>query len=233
MNLTSVYQHALQLFFPARCAGCDGPCDEGASFCRTCEISLVPLAACCRRCALPLPVAVTRCLACARRPPAHSATWSAFEFGGAVASAIRRIKWSGRPDLARPLTRLFPESRLRAALDGRDAILPVPLHPRRLREREFNQAAVLALALRPRLPIDVGALSRIRDTAPQALLPLTQRRANVRDAFRASPRRVAGRRLLVVDDVMTSGATVQACSEALYEAGAADVAVLTVARAVP
>jgi predicted amidophosphoribosyltransferase len=81
--------------------------------------------------------------------------------------------------------------------------------------------------------MDVDGLTRVRDTAPQAFLPLAERRANVKDAFRAAPKHVAGRRVLLVDDVMTTGATAHACAEALLAAGAAEVGVLTVARAVP
>jgi ComF family protein len=201
----------LQLFFPGRCAGCDGDCEEGASFCRICDISVLPIEK------------------ASRRP--FGPAWAGFEFGGAVAAAIKRLKFGGRPELAGPLMRRMPF--LGDAFAGADLVVPVPLHVKRLREREFNQAAVLALAARPPIRFSPHALLRVRHTVPQTTLSPDERRANVQGAFRAEPRLVAGRRILVVDDVMTTGATADACARALMEAGAVAVGVLTVARAVP
>ncbi len=124
-----------------------------------------------------------------------------------------------------------------------DLIVPVPLHRRRLRAREFNQATELAAALREtaraldaplgRVALDARALERTRDTPPQTGLDAPQRRRNVLDAFAVrDPARVRGRRVLLVDDVMTTGATADACAAALDRAGAAAVLVLTLCRAV-
>jgi len=150
-----------------------------------------------------------------------------------VADAIRRFKWHGLPELARPLGRLLV-AHLAQGLP--DRVVPVPLHPRRLRAREFNQAALLALFARGARgpPVDVQLLERIRDTLPQSQLPGPARQANVRGAFRVSQRGDArGLRILLVDDVLTTGATAEACARALLEAGAREVAILTLARAVP
>src|SRR5262249_290361 len=108
-------------------------------------------------------------------------------------------------------------------------------HPRRLRERQFNQAALLALAWAPRGGplVDPFALERVHDTPPQSSLSGAARQTNVRGAFRARIDRVLGRRVLLVDDVVTAGATAEACGKALLRAGAREVLVLTVARAVP
>jgi predicted amidophosphoribosyltransferase len=124
-----------------------------------------------------------------------------------------------------------------------DLIAPVPLHRRRLRAREFNQAAELAAAMREaarlrdaplaRVALDARALERTRDTPPQTGLDSLQRRRNVLDAFRVrDPARVREKRVLLVDDVMTTGATADACAAALQHAGAAAVLVLTLGRAV-
>src|SRR5438132_1627569 len=146
--LNALWDSTLELFFPGRCAGCDGDCAEGATFCRICDISVLPVAAACARCALPLPRPAARCLGCLARAPAFAAAWAGFEFGGAVAAAIKRLKFAGRPEIARLLARQLPPALLVEAFAGAELVLPVPLHVRRLREREFNQAAVLALAAR-------------------------------------------------------------------------------------
>jgi ComF family protein len=116
---------------------------------------------------------------------------------------------------------------------GIDAVECVPLHRRRFRQRTFNQSALLAagVALRMGLPVLDGGLTRTRDTGTQTRMNATMRSKNVRGAFEVrDPAVVEGRRILLVDDVMTTGATVSECSRALDEAGAADVYVLTVAR---
>lgn len=237
MNVVGVFgarlfSAAVTLLYPARCAACDAACPEERAFCETCGFGLQPLGAACSTCALPLPSG-TRCLACLSRPPPFARAFAPFEFGGPLAQAIRRLKWGRQPELGRPLGALLPADRLADC----ELIAPVPLHPRRLRAREFNQAALIALgaraAHRSLPPVDVRALDRVRDTPPQSALGLDDRRRNVRGAFRARPERVRGRRVLVVDDVLTSGATAWACTRALLSAGAREVGVLTVARAVP
>jgi ComF family protein len=110
-------------------------------------------------------------------------------------------------------------------------LVPVPLHPLRLRQRGYNQSALIALGTGRK--IDARALERIRDTPPQAGLGAEQRRRNLAGAFRARAERVRGRRVILVDDVVTTGATVEAASRELLRAGAQSVDVLTLARAVP
>jgi ComF family protein len=224
----------LELVYPARCSTCDAACDEGAAFCEACGETLEAITAGCDRCGLPLAgeLAWSRCLSCAGRAPPYVRAHAPFEFGGALARAVRRMKWARKPELGGPLGRLLDG---RCAPEG-DVIVPVPLHPRRLRAREFNQAALLAFAARRSArspPVDVHALERVRDTPPQTELGLVERRANVRGAFRARAARVRGRRVTLVDDVMTTGATAEACSRALLDAGAREVVVLTLARAMP
>src|SRR5579863_2513370 len=149
----SFVRAAIELFFPPRCAACDRFLDEEASvFCDVCSLSVEPITSSCPRCGLPWPHPLERpppCLQCLFRPPRVEAAFAPYEFGGAVAQAVRRLKWSSLPELARPLGGLMAEGLARAGPCFADVqlLVPVPLHPRRLRVREFNQAALLAQSL--------------------------------------------------------------------------------------
>jgi len=148
--------------------------------------------------------------------------------------AISRFKFGGVARLARPLGALLadyadPEFPFSAV----DLIIPVPLHPRRLRERGFNQSLLLArqVGKRRSIPLNFTALHRTRQTQPQTQLSGAERRKNVRGAFEVRQAEVVGgKRILLVDDVFTTGATVQECASVLGEAGASEVHVLTLAR---
>jgi ComF family protein len=159
-------------------------------------------------------------------------------FAGSLSVAVRRWKLGREPALTRPLAELLAPSLAKIAQAGQvDALVPVPLHPRRLREREFNQASLLARAARrlagSRVPVE-ELLDRRLDTPPQHHLPAGERRANVRRAFVVPrPAAVKGRRIVLVDDVVTTGATVDACTRALLAARAARVDVLALARTLP
>ena len=144
--------------------------------------------------------------------------------------ALHRFKFGGRRALARPLADLAVEQCGGTLPDGIDAIVPVPLAGARERERGFNQAALLAerVALRLDVPVRTRWLARPRATRPQSDLPATERLTNVRGAFRAAP--AVGRHVLLVDDVLTTGATLAECARALRAAGADRIGALTVAR---
>jgi predicted amidophosphoribosyltransferase len=258
-----------QLFWPACCAGCDVlvPSDE-VIFCAACAASMNPLARACAGCALPGGEPPTGggvgCRWCARGRFAFGRAFAGFEYGEALAGAIVRMKHGDRVDLAGRLGRLLAATVARAlnsdgeddgdrsgdrdgAPDRRiDAVLPVPLHPRKLRQRGFNQALALArVALgrvrascahdqRSRLPrIERELLSRVRDTRELGRSGPSARRAEVQGAFAVTdPGRARDRRFLLVDDVMTTGATLHACAETLVRAGAREVWVAALARAV-
>jgi ComF family protein len=151
-------------------------------------------------------------------------------YGGALATALRRLKYCDRADLARPLADLLRLLAREHALEA-DLVVPVPLHALRLCERGYNQAALLARPLARDLgaPVAPTALERIRHGPPQARLGAADR-ARIATSFRVrDPRRVRGRRVLLVDDVVTTGATLEACAAALTAAGARAVRALVVA----
>jgi ComF family protein len=193
-----------ELVAPSVCAACDAPLRPGSIFCAPCAASLLPLS---------------------------RGRSAAFEYGGALATAIGRMKYEDRPDLARGLGQAMIPMARDAGADV-ELVVPVPLHPKRLAERGYNQAALLAaeVARALALPHRPDAVRRVRDTPRQASLDRAARLVNLQGAFSARARVVQGRRLLLVDDVWTTGATLESCSAALRTAGAAEVQPLVLAH---
>lgn len=233
-------QAIVDLLFVPHCAACDVRVEPGVALCATCEVSLYELGAACPRCAEPLPHAGGGAVACERcraAPPPFSSAHAPYRYGGELAWALQRLKYEGRADIARTLAPLLAPALARVvAQTGVDLAVPVPLHWRRLSSRGFNQAALLLghAARGLTLEVDRASLRRGRATAAQSGLRLRQRADNVAGAF-AVPRRrwarVAGRRVLCMDDVMTTGATLGACAQALLAAGAREIVVFCAARA--
>lgn len=172
-----------------------------------------------------------RCGPCRETPPAFTQALAAGRYEGALADAIRRCKYHRQVDLIMILAELL--HRAVDSLPPVDVVVPVPLHVRRLRDRQFNQSLRIAAEVARRLnrPLWPDALQRTRWTAPQTTLDRAHRQTNVRRAFAVRhPHAVAGRRLVVVDDVYTTGATVNECAKTLRAAKVSDVYVVTVAR---
>jgi ComF family protein len=165
--------------------------------------------------------------------PAYARAWSLYPYVPPLQDAIRLFKYRGKVTLAAALGDLM-NAAIREA-PAVDLVMPVPLHPSRLREREFNQSLLLAdrLSRRHGLPLSYDNLVRVRRTASQTDLSRAARLKNLRRAFAvARPEEVGGKRILLVDDVMTTGTTVNECAKALRKAGAADVTVCTLARTI-
>lgn len=188
----------------------------------------------CQTCATPVATAIIRCGACIRDPPPLDACVAAVPYAYPWAGLIMRFKFHARPGHAVLLTAVMRHAPwVEPALDHADMVLPMPLSAQRLRARGFNQALELARHLAP-AKTDATLLLRIRDTAPQNTLDRAQRLRNVRHAFAVEPARVGevrGKRLVLVDDVMTSGASLHAAAATLRQSGAASVTALVLARA--
>lgn len=198
--------------------------------CADCLADLPRLAdPCCPVCALPLPALAPACGTCLRNPPAFDATYAALRYAYPVDHLVQQFKFAHRLASAD----FFSDCLETLPLPASDVIMPVPLSPQRLRQRGFNQAAEIArpLAKKWGLPLDTASLVRARDTLPQSRLPWRARPGNVRHAF-ACTADLSGQSVIVVDDVMTTGATLDAIAHTLKDHGAARVVNLVVARAV-
>jgi len=172
------------------------------------------------------------CGECQKEPPTYCVTRAAFRYAPPVDKLIQDLKYHGRLDLSRVLGDYLARHLMDLAGQLPDVIVPVPLHPSRLRSRGYNQSLELArfVSAALELPIDASNVRRIRATAPQTELPREQRKRNVRGAFNAGVA-FAGRAVAIVADVMTRGSTVQSLAQSLLKAGAREVRVWVVARA--
>jgi ComF family protein len=239
----AMLHYLLNFLYPPRCAVCGVglPIDSTRRVCAPCLGAVEPLgAALCILCGASLDTADEnqRCHRCGIAPPAFDSARAITRYrsgadgSSTIAALLRRHKYGLDQSLGRALAEYLDAA---PPLDagGYDVVIPVPLHRARLRWRGFNQAALLGAALARRLDcaLDVATLARVHPTPPQTARDHAQRARNVRNAFAVRrPARVAGRRVLLVDDVMTTGATVDECARVLRAAGARRIDVLTLAR---
>lgn len=230
------------LFFPEVCRICDRPLESftAAPVCPECLEAPKAYGGCeCSGCGLFFRGAAALhgtglCRLCRQGVFVFRQARSFAPYEGALRGLIHCLKYNGFRPLARPLAGYLAEVLERLEGGSWDLILPIPLHPRRQRERGFNQAELLAarLAKLAGLPLAATDCIRVRETRPQTGLRAAERRRNVAGAFDVPrPQRVKSRRLLLVDDVLTTGATADACAQALLAAGAEGVWVVTLARA--
>lgn len=237
----SLARRLLHAVFPADCASCGARLtdDPVPFFCRTCWAGIKPLSPpSCPRCGLPFASAVAltfspdhRCLSCRKHPPAFTRAWACYAYEPPLQQAVHLFKYRGKVVLAKALGRLLWQAWPRTP--EIDVLMPVPLHPSRLRAREYNQSLLLAdqVSRDLRVPLVFDNLVRLRATPPQTELSRTERLANLRRSFAVRrPADVAGKRVLLVDDVMTTGTTFNECAKALRKAGADDVYAVALAR---
>lgn len=219
----------LDLIYPPLCGGCG---KRGVRWCPSCQgdvyIISPPICECCGR----IQTKTGVCAMCLTSPPKYQALRSWAGFDGPVRNAIHRLKYQRDIALGELLTRPLIDC-LNNTRWTFDIVVPVPLGIARHTERGYNQAALLALPLAFSLEIEYQpkALHRVKETRSQVGLSSNQRRVNVEGAFKARPNYVTKKSILVVDDVSTSGATLDACASALLSAGAEQIYGLTLARA--
>lgn len=231
---------ALDLLYPPTCLHCDAPTSIANTLCASCFTALRPITApLCPVMGLPFEVDLGADALSAEAladPPPFGRARAAIIYSDLARSVVSRLKYGDRPELALFCARLMAGAGHQLWADG-PVLVPVPLHPARLRERRYNQSGELALALGrlTGLAVDASLVRRVRKTRQQVGLSGDGRQRNVAGAFAVHPElllRLKGRRVVVVDDVYTTGATIKAVTKALLKGGATSVDVIVFARVV-
>jgi ComF family protein len=230
----------LDVGLPPLCPSCRDPVGDGAGLCPTCWSKLSPIERpFCEKLGIPFtydPGPGIYSMQAIADPPAYARARAAVRYDDVARTMVHALKYGDRLDLAPVMARWMARAGSELLMDA-DLVVPVPLHWRRMWTRRFNQSATLAkLVAEPHgVPVSYGALKRVRATPQQVGLSKPERTANVQGAFRVDPAgkaEIARRHVVLVDDVLTSGATVDSCARALLRAGARQVDVLTFARVV-
>jgi len=234
-------QTALDILLPPRCVGCRSHVDRQGDLCPACWGGLTFIEGpVCRICGFPFEIDIgidALCGSCVRRKPSFARARSVLRYDDASRDLILAFKHGDRTELVVTFGHWMVRSGV-SLFENSDIVIPVPLHWRRLFLRRYNQAALLAQAATSAaggVPVLCAALARRRNDPSQSGRSASARRANVRSGFKVFPRgrdRLKGKRVLIVDDVFTTGATVEACTRVLRAAGASEVSVLTLSRVV-
>jgi ComF family protein len=228
-QLSKIKEAALDILFPKKCLGCGA---EGVLICHTCQKTIVRIMPpVCPKCGRPQPSGIL-CHRCVSWPSAIDGVRSPLQFEGIIREAIHQFKYNNLRVLSGTLAAFLHEFLLNNSITG-DVFVPVPLHPKRLKERGYNQAGLLARELGKKisLPVNENCLVRIKHVSPQALTgSVLERRNNVYQAFICRNLSMENKHVILVDDVATSGATLDACAIALKLSGALSVWGLVLAR---
>lgn len=227
-----LFRSVLDFALPPRCGGCGAIVEDIDSFCTDCWRKLEFLQGGCTRCGLPLKgTEAETCGACLAQPPRLDRIRAAVAYDDISRSIALRLKYGRKTALARTMSRYMRP--LFGELPRDTLLVPVPLHRRRLWSRGFNQSAIVArdLSRRTGLPVAVGALKRTRATPPLKGVGMRQRRRTVAGAFR-STMQLHGRTVILIDDVLTTGSTANACARVLKRAGAERVDLISWARVI-
>jgi ComF family protein len=225
-NKSIIVNKILNTLFPETCPVCSERTDDHstAPICKTCWNTIRPYSGpVCQRCGKPLVSdSATYCGECLKREPAFDCARSFGLYEGALRNAIYHMKYFGLRRLAGPLAEKMTGMRLPPV----DAVIPVPLHRSRHRQREFNQSALVARHAARKLNAEliINGLRKTRETAPQVGLTYKERIKNVRNAFSIEDEgRITGKKIILVDDVVTTGSTIRECAKALKRGGASYV----------
>ena len=226
-----VFEGLINLLYPQQCPGCDKTVGKQDIFCSCCKTTIEPICEpFCPRCFLPYESGVSHlCPECRSNPPPFETAAAVFRYGGALARGVQRLKYGRQIHMGKPLGSLLAHHL--AALNP-EIIAPVPLEPKRLRARGFNQSYELIKGVREKTAVVIpNLLARKPGGSPQASKSFAERRNLKSSVFKVSKlKQIQDRRLVMVDDVMTTGATARACSAALVAAGAKSVSFLALAR---
>ncbi len=221
-QLTKFKGAALDLLFPQKCLGCG---EEGELLCRTCQKSLPKIVPpICPKCGRPQSSGIS-CPSCVSWQTSIDGIRSPFKFEGVMRQAVHQLKYKNLRSLAKPLALLLKDYLLQNPLPGQ-VLVPVPLHRKRLKERGYNQSCLLAQELSKlvNLPVNKDCLRRMKYVLPQAQTKsVDERRDNVKEAFFCTQSQLRCLQVILIDDVSTSGATLDACASTLKAAGAISV----------
>ncbi len=232
-SIKNIQGHVEHWLFPAACVLC-GKCGaDGRDLCAACQLDLPYNTLACTRCALPLPVqSGALCGNCQQEAPAYDHALGLFHYAHPIDRLIQRFKFNAKLNLARLFGDLMVAQLAQQKRALPELIIPVPLHRSRLRTRGFNQALEIARPLAQSLgiPIDYQSCVRSRATAAQSLLPAKEKHANVKGAF-AVVKPVRVRHIAIIDDVMTTGHTLEEVAKVLRKAGVERIDIWVVARA--
>jgi ComF family protein len=227
-----VWEALLDLIYPPRCIFCTEiiPFQEERGICKRCRNTLPFIEGkVCQKCGKPIQDSDhrTTCFDCIKNSHVYDRGWAVFAYEGMVKDAIYRFKYGGHKEYGKYLGKLMAEKiKYQISEEGFDLIIPIPIHKRRKKERGYNQAEELAKSISSELgiPMDPFILARVKETSPQSGLSIVQRQNNIKKAFKIDDTiNLHQMKILLIDDIYTTGTTINYCADLLKERGAKKV----------